>query len=177
MRRILNNIFVKAMFIAVVTTTLAISTAYANTFKPVPMEKLQNLQLLHWNLSDEQLKQSYDVALEIAAPFAGLDRKLQLRHIATEIRRFTDTKVTYSTSAPHWLDAYGFFILKSASCQGDTCAMGLCLNILGIDYEHVNHNKWTHQWCRVNVDGTYWIVDSYGLYCGPEPAPYKHPKF
>lgn len=52
---------------------------------------------------------------------------------------------------------------------------GLCLNILGIPYEHVNENQWGHQWCRVNINGTYWICDAFGLYCGPEPAPYQYP--
>ena len=35
----------------------------------------------------------------------------------------------------------------------------------------------SHQWCRVPVGDTYWICDAYGLYCGPEPAPYQHPYF
>ena len=47
--------------------------------------------------------------------------------------------------------------------------------MLGIPYEHVNENQYSHQWCRVNLNGTYWICDAYGLYCGPEPAPYRHP--
>ena len=52
----------------------------------------------------------------------------------------------------------------------------MCLNMLGIPYEHVNESQWSHQWCRVPMpDGSYWICDSYGLYCGPEPAPYQHP--
>ena len=37
-------------------------------------------------------------------------------------------------------------------------------------------NQWTHQWCRVNINGTYWICDAYGLYVGPEPPPYVHPR-
>ena len=98
-----------------------------------------------------------------------------MKKIALELREFFDARMEYSTTAPHFLDAYGYLVLKKASCQGAAAATGLCLNMLGFDYEHVNHNKWTHQWCRVNYNGTYWIVDPYGLYCGPEPAPYKHP--
>ena len=26
-------------------------------------------------------------------------------------------------------------------------------------------------------DGSYWICDAFGLYCGPEPEPYQHPYF
>lgn len=49
--------------------------------------------------------------------------------------------------------------------------------MLGIPYEHVNENQYSHQWCRVPVGDTYWICDAYGLYSGPEPAPYQHPYF
>ena len=67
-------------------------------------------------------------------------------------------------------------MLHVASCAGCTRTTGLCLNMLGIPYEHVNENQWSHQWCRVPMpDGSYWICDAYGLYCGPEPAPYQHP--
>lgn len=54
-------------------------------------------------------------------------------------------------------------------------ATGLCLNILGIDFEHVNENKYTHQWCRVKIGREYWICDAYGLYAGKEPGKRKHP--
>ena len=77
----------------------------------------------------------------------------------------------------HYNDPYGYFVLGSASCAGCTRATGLCLNVLGISYEHVNENQYSHQWCRVPVGDTYWICDAYGLYCGPEPAPCQHPYF
>ena len=146
-------------------------------YNPVPLKNLQNYSLLHWNLTDEQLKQSYDMAVKLLEPCQNLKIEDKLRCVAAVLRRYFDRYMTYSTSAPHWLDAYGFFILRSASCQGSACATGLCLNILGISYEHVNHNKWTHQWARVKVGNTYWICDPYGLYVGPELVPYKHPYF
>ena len=146
-------------------------------FAPVPLTNLDNLKLLHWNLTDAQLKQCYDIALKISKPCANFSLKDKLKYIAANVRAFHNRYVSYSTKAPHFLDAYGFYVLNSASCQGAACAVGLCLNLLGIEYEHVNHNKWTHQWCRVKVGNTYWICDAYGVYCGPEPAPYKHPYF
>lgn len=146
-------------------------------YEPVPLKNLQNYTLLHWNLTDEQMKESYNMAVKLIEPCSNLKMEDKLRCVAAVLRRYYDRYMTYSTSAPHWLDAYGYFILRSASCQGSTCATGLCLNILGIHYEHVNHNQWTHQWARVKVDNTYWICDPYGLYVGPEPAPYKHPYF
>lgn len=62
----------------------------------------------------------------------------------------------------HYNDPYGYFVLGSASCVGCTRATGLCLNMLGIPYEHVNEDKYSHQRCRLNVDGDYWIYDAYG---------------
>lgn len=144
----------------------------------VPAEQLANRSLLHWNLSDEQYRQCYDVAYQLAKKYQGYTSKREiLIGLANDLRAYFDRNVTYSTKAPHFLDAYGFFITKQASCQGGTCAVGMCLNILGIQYEHVNHNKWKHQWCRVPMgDGSYWICDAYGgPYAGPEPAPYRHP--
>lgn len=141
----------------------------------VPLSELSNYEQLHWNLTDEQLAACYEAAKPFVVTLVGLPQEEQMKRIAQELRDFFDNRMEYSDKAPHFLDAYGFLINKKASCQGATCAVGLCLNMLGIDYEHVNHNKWTHQWCRVSYNGAYWIVDPYGLYCGPEPAPYKHP--
>lgn len=147
------------------------------SFSPVALKDLANRKSLQKNATDDQLAQAYAVALEIVRPLAGLSREEQLQGIASAIRQLFDSGMEYSTSAPHYNDPYGYFVLGTASCAGCTRATGLCLNILGIPYEHVNENQYSHQWCRVNVDGTYWICDAYGLYCGPEPAPRTHPYF
>lgn len=147
----------------------------SSSFTPVPMKDLANLKSLQKKASDDQLAEAYAVALEIVEPLAGLSREEQLRGIAAALRERFDSGMQYSMTAEHYNDPYGYFILGSASCAGCTRATGLCLNILGIPYEHVNEGEYTHQWCRVNVNGVYWICDAYGLYCGPEPAPYTHP--
>ena len=108
-------------------------------------------------------------------PVPILPMEDQLWGIAVAMRDRYDSGMMYSMSTPHYNDPYGYFVLGTASCAGCARATGLCLNILGIPYEHVNENQYSHQWCRVNVNGTYWICDAYGLYCGPEPAPYMHP--
>lgn len=144
-------------------------------FQPVPMGSLANLSSLRKKTTDAELKQAYDVALETVTPYANLGREDQLMGIAVAIRNRFDQGMSYSTDIPHYNDPYGYFVLGVASCAGCTRATGLCLNILGIPYEHVNENQWGHQWCRVNINGTYWICDAFGLYCGPEPAPYQHP--
>lgn len=144
-------------------------------FSPVPINKLANYKSIKKKMSDEEFQQAYNAALQIVTPLAGMSREDQLTGIATAIREICDNGLEYSMSNAHYNDPYGYFILGTASCAGCARATGLCLNILGIPYEHVNENQWTHQWCRVNVNGTYWICDAFGLYCGPEPAPYSHP--
>ena len=147
-------------------------------FQPVPISQLQNLASLKKKCTDAEFQAAYQAALDVVTPLADLPREEQLAGIAVALRAMVDSgKVSYTTSAPHYNDPYGYFVAGVSSCAGCTRATGLCLNMLGIPYEHVNENQWSHQWCRVNVNGTYWICDAYGLYCGPEPAPYQHPYF
>lgn len=150
-------------------------TLEAAPFTPVPMKQLANLKSLQRKASDAELTQAYNAAVELVTPLVNLPREDQLYGIAVALRAMFENGMSYSSDSPHYNDPYGYFILGVASCAGCTRATGLCLNILGIPYEHVNENQYTHQWCRVNISGTYWICDAYGLYCGPEPAPYKHP--
>ena len=154
-------------------TDTAVNIAEASQF--VPADQLVNLESLRKKMTDEELNAAYNVALEIVKPYAGLSREEQLQGIAYSIRMIFENGGTYSMTEPHYNDPYGYLILGSASCAGCARTTGLCLNILGIPYEHVNENQYSHQWCRVEINGTYWICDAFGLYCGPEPAPYAHP--
>ena len=146
-------------------------------FEPVPISQLQNYTSLKKKCTDAEFQAAYDAALKVVEPLAGMSLETQLEGVAVALREMFDSGMSYSTSDAHYNDPYGYLVLGTASCAGCTRATGLCLNILGIPYEHVNENQWSHQWCRVNVNGTYWICDAYGLYCGPEPAPYEHPYF
>ena len=141
----------------------------------VSVDSLANLSSLQAGASGTELAQAYEAAREIVEPLADLSAEAQLYGVALAVRVITENAVEYSTSIPHYNDPYGFFILHTASCAGCTRATGLCLNMLGVSYEHVNPNQYTHQWTRIDVNGTYWICDAYGMYCGPEPAPYQHP--
>lgn len=152
------------------------STLTPKPVKLVPMNQLQNLSSIRQTASNAELAQAYEAAKEIVEPLANLSREAQLCGIAIVLRIITENEVAYSMDALHYDDPYGFFNLHTASCAGCTRATGLCLNMLGISYEHINENAYSHQWTRVNVNGTYWICDAYGLYCGPEKEPYQHPK-
>lgn len=142
----------------------------------VPLEQLAHLKSLKKACTDEEFRSAYDVAASVVAPLIDMSREDQLYRIAADIRYRVDSgQVYYSTDEPHYNDPYGYFVSGVASCAGCARATGLCLDMLGIPYEHVNENQWSHQWCRVDMGGSYWICDAYGLYVGQEPAPYEHP--
>lgn len=142
----------------------------------VSISNLANKKSLKKKCTDEEFQAAYDVAVQIVTPLIGLSREDQLAGIAEALREMVDSgQVVYSTEDAHYNDPYGYLVLGVASCAGCTRTTGLCLNMLGISYEHVNENQWGHQWCRVEIEGTYWICDAYGLYVGPEPGPYAHP--
>ena len=79
--------------------------------------------------------------------------------------------IKYRTKGAHYNDAYGILTPRrrddgsiyylGGECSAATRAMGLCLNMLAIPYEHVNENQWKQQWCRVNVNGVYYALDPY----------------
>lgn len=142
----------------------------------VSINNLANKKSLKKKCTDEEFQAAYNAAVQIVTPLIGLSREDQLAGIAAALRNMVDSgQVVYSTEDAHYNDPYGYLVLGVASCAGCTRTTGLCLNMLGISYEHVNENQWDHQWCRVNIDGVYWICDAYGLYVGPEPEPYAHP--
>ena len=142
----------------------------------VAINDLANKKGLQKKCTDEEFQAAYDAATQIVTPLIDLSREDQLLGIAVALRDMVDSgQVSYSTEEAHYNDPYGYLVLGVASCAGCARTTGLCLNMLGIPYEHVNENQWSHQWCRVNIDGTYWICDAYGLYVGPEPEPYAHP--
>lgn len=150
-------------------------TVKKSNFKPVPLKKLKRYKYFRKFMSEAQLKKAYKKALAIVRPLGDLKKKDQLVGVASRLRDLFDSGMKYSMTAKHYNDPYGYFIKKTASCAGCARATGLCLNILGYNYEHVNENKYSHQWARVKVGKKYWICDAYGLYCGPEPGKRKHP--
>lgn len=144
----------------------------------VPIDKLQNYKSLKKNMTDTEFQMAYNEALKIVQPLVGegLDKAEQAVIITLALRDMVDTGVvSYSTSYPHYNDAYGYLVNHVASCAGSTRTTGLCLNMLGINYEHVHENQWCHQWCRADVDGTIFVVDPYGYTCMPEEYAYWHP--
>ncbi len=143
----------------------------------VALEQIPNRKNLQKKATDEQFAEAYAIARSYVEPLARYSRAEQLYCVTVLLRQLFERGMEYSMESAHYNDPYGYFVEGSASCAGCTRATGLCLSILGIPFEHVNENQYSHQWCRVPVNKEYWIADAYGLYCGPEPAPYTHPYF
>ena len=104
----------------------------------VAVSKLQNYASLSKKQTDAEFAQAYAEAAKISDLYRGLDLKDQLQVLYKELRYMSENEVSYSMEAEHYSDPYGFFVNKVASCAGATRATGLCLNQLGISYEHVN---------------------------------------
>lgn len=159
------------------TDLLLTNDQVTSLWSPVPIKQLTHYKSLSRRMNSTEFAQAYEQARQIVTPLAFMSREEQLVGIAVALRAMVDSGIVgYSTSTSHYSDPYGYLVLHTASCAGCARTTGLCLDMLGIPYEHVNENQWSHQWCRVPMsDGSYWICDAYGLYCGPEPAPYQHP--
>ena len=71
----------------------------------------------------------------------------------------------------HGDEAYGALILKKAACSGFCNAVTLMCQEAGIQTQHINKNKWTHQWNKVKVQGKWVILDAQGGMFGMS----KHP--
>ena len=161
-----------------VTTTTTKTTTTTTTTQPqnvVPKKYVGGTKSgpLTW----EEYQEALAAAERLVGRYARQPLEAQLRRVYSELRAMFERGMTYSMDDPHYADPYGYLILKRASCAGSARTAGLCLDVLGIPWEHVNPGAFTHQWARVQVGNEYWICDPYGMYVGPEPAPYKHPYF
>lgn len=166
---------VEAPAAAPASTQPSTNASAKSSFKPVAMTKLQCYKGYRKYMTTAQFKKAYKKAVKLVSPAGNLSKTEKLQYVTSTLREFFDKNMTYEAKKAHYNDPYGYLCLKRASCAGAARTTRLCLNILGIKAEHVNENKWTHQWCRVKVDKSYWIADPYGLYCGKEPGARKHP--
>ena len=156
------------------TTTQKLTTTTIQPQNAVPKQYVGSAKSgpLTW----EQYQQARAAAERLVGRYARQPLEAQLQGVYAQLRAPVDSgAIAYSMEAPHYADPYGYLVLNVASCAGSARTAGLCLDVLGIPWEHVNPNAFSHQWARVRVGGEYWICDPYGMYVGPEPAPYKHP--
>ena len=66
----------------------------------------------------------------------------------------------------HYRSPYGVFVAGVYTCAGTTRALGRVLDYMGYSWQHVNENKWSHQWCIVTMDGQTGYADGMGGIAG-----------
>jgi len=142
----------------------------------VTLNSLRPSQSLTRGMTGAEFDRAYTIAYDIVWRYAGLPRQQQIEAVMTELAYIRhNSPWDYSMSERHYNDIYGFFVLNMTSCAGDVRAAGICLTILGIPYEHVNENQYTHQWVRVELDGRFVVLDVNAPFLGYESDPYRHP--
>lgn len=140
----------------------------------VPFSQLGNKAALRKKATNDELEQAYNAISDMIKALSNCSVEAQICGIATDLRARYYVQSKYSMSAPHYNDPYGYIIFNTASCAGAARSACLGLEMLGLKYEHVGADQYSHQWARVNVNGIYWICDGYGVAC-PEPSAYGHP--
>lgn len=63
------------------------------------------------------------------------------------------SQAAYTMDGDDYDTAYGVFIKGEYSCAGSTRALGMVLTCMGYKWEHVNEHMYTHQWCKLTMDG------------------------
>lgn len=144
----------------------------------VPKEILYQRKSLRKGCNQGQFFNAYDEALYyVCRPAKNANpynMYAQMGEVAKQLynRVNYNPGVKYKTKGEHYNDPCGVFgnvdklpsgyrVPYGADCAGATRAVGLCLNILCIPYQHVNENTWKQQWCRVNINGKYYVIDPY----------------
>lgn len=122
--------------------------------------------LFNNKLSDEQNAQALAVAQQIANSIPSDISQFERVDMATKKVYAYYSQCRYTMEGPYYAQAYGVFVAKEASCAGATRALGLVFSLMGIKWEHAHPGEFSHQWCRVWIDGDlYWADASIG-YCG-----------
>ena len=106
----------------------------------------------------EQDRQAEEIAQQIAA---SIDSGTDLERVsqAAQIVSSYYYKGVHKESGDNYYRPYGVFIAGESSCAGCTRVLGLVLEYMGYQWEHVNENQWTHQWCKLEMDGQIGYAD------------------
>lgn len=110
------------------------------------------------SVRSEQDRQAAEIARQIAAsigPGTDLERVSQAAQIVSSYYY----QGVHKESGDNYYRPYGVFIAGESSCAGCTRALGLVLEYMGYEWEHVNENQWSHQWCRLEMDGQMGYAD------------------
>ena len=128
--------------------------------------------LFHNKLTDEQNAQALAVAKQIAYSIpAGISDLERVTMAAQKVSSYY-IRENHVESGPYYNQAYGVFVAGESSCAGCTRALGLVLSLMGYSWTHVNENQYSHQWCRLTMDGQVGYADGQVGWAnyGPHPV-------
>ena len=131
-------------------TTKPSTTAKQNTSKPASTTAKPN----SWR--EGETEEHYNAALKVAKKIAdevraevGKEKSLKQIALATDkVAEYYDKCSYDDTKVVNW-SAWGVFIGKEASCAGATKALGMVLEQLGFEWEHMYEHSRGHQFCKV----------------------------
>ncbi len=109
----------------------------------------------------EKEAQARAVAQQIADSITGGSDLEKVRQAAQIVSAYC-ANATYTSEDPDYRTAYGVFCKGVYTCAGSTRALGMVLECMGYSWEHVNANLYTHQWCKVTIDGQNGWADGMG---------------
>ena len=126
------------------------TTAKPSTTKPASTTAKPN----SWR--EGETEEHYNAALKVAKKIAdevraevGSKQSLKQIAVATDKVHEYYLKCSYNdTKVVNW-SAWGVFIGKEASCAGATKALGMVLEQLGFEWEHMYEHSRGHQFCKV----------------------------
>jgi uncharacterized repeat protein (TIGR02543 family) len=78
----------------------------------------------------------------------------------------------YTNKSKNYSKAKGVFVDGKSTCAGAARALGMVLGYMGYKWEHVNPNKYTHQWCKVYTKSGVMWADGGVTNIGIPGAPY-----
>lgn len=116
----------------------------------------------HNALTDAQKKeQARVIAQHIADVILSIDGLTDLERVqnAAMIVYCYCNYCDYTMQGKDYATAYGVFIKGEFSCAGSTRALGMVLDCMGYQWQHVNENQYTHQWCVLTMDGKVGYAD------------------
>ncbi len=72
---------------------------------------------------------------------------------AQTVASYCNNSIYGSDADKYYRSPYGVFVAGVYTCAGSARALGRVLDYMGYSWQHVNENKWVHQWCIVTMDG------------------------
>ena len=105
--------------------------------------------------------QAQTFAKYIASNVTGKNDLEKVRQAAKIVAYYCNNSV-YTNDDKDYRTPYGVLCKGVYTCSGATRTLGLVLECMGYKWEHVNENKWSHQWCKVYMDGKVGWADGMG---------------